>query len=194
MQSNEISTRLSNANLRPTLKRVQVMQLFMDSPGWEGSIDQIFRALFDKGVSVSITDIYRIIRSFEDHGLVSKSYTAGRLVPLSVYSLNGEASAPRAHQHRFACRLCRNSIEFNDESLSRELERASLQHGFTLEDSTRTSFSGMCKKCRDLTDDISHRGTNSRDANMARSNSRKRLPLGSSRAASSGSKALANGN
>lgn len=177
MQSNEISKRLTEAKLRVTIKRIQVMQLFVDSPGWEGSIEQIFRALFDKGIPVTITDIYRIVRSFEDHGLVSKSYTAGRLVPVSVYSLSADSAHRPQQQHRLTCRVCRTSIEFNDEPLRLELERASEQHGFAMEQSIQSSLMGMCRKCVDLAKDISYRGMDSHDTNAARSRARKRRAL-----------------
>lgn len=144
--SNTVTTQLQGAKLRATLRRIQILQLFVAKPQWQASIEQIYAALMSQNITVPYSDIYRVVRSLEGGGLLSKGWVPGRNVPLSVYTLKGEQTPP--HQlHRFVCTSCAHTEEFHDEALQNELERTSSLYGFKADKILPMTFSGQCSRC-----------------------------------------------
>lgn len=144
--SDTVTTQLQGAKLRATLRRVQILQLFVSKPRWQASIEQIYAELMTQRITVSYSDIYRVVRSLENGGLLSRSWVPGRSVPLSVYALKDEQAPP--HQlHRFVCTSCGRAQEFHDEALQGELARAASLYGFNAETILPMAFSGACRHC-----------------------------------------------
>ncbi|MFZ5525499.1 MAG: Fur family transcriptional regulator [Pseudomonadota bacterium] len=144
--SKTVTALLQGAKLRTTLRRAQILELFVTRPEWQASIDQIYAALTAQDIAVSYSDIYRVVRSLETGGLISRGWAPGKSVPLSVYALTCD-QAPPHKLHQLVCTACAHLEEFHDEALQRELERVSTLYGFKLENIGPMTFSGRCSHC-----------------------------------------------
>lgn len=145
MLSNAVASLLSEARLRPTISRIQVLQLFVDKPELRASIDQVYSELETQGTPLGITNVYRIVKALQEHGLLDRDWVQGRTSPVSVYALRCEQ--PDERPHRWVCSLCARRADFNDPALQQALERSAAAQGFELDPATAMTFQAVCVEC-----------------------------------------------
>ncbi len=133
------SQQLKKVGLKITLPRLKVLQILEQSQTRHLSAEDIYRALVDMGVEVSLATVYRVLTQFEAAGLVYRHHFEGGH---SVFELSeGE------HHDHLICVKCRKVLEFVDEVIeTRQIMIAKREH-FKMTSHSLTIY-GWCAACQ----------------------------------------------
>ncbi|MDG3065008.1 Fur family transcriptional regulator [Thauera mechernichensis] len=132
---------LVSAGLRVTLPRLLVLSLFLASRVEAMSVDQVLRALFERGDAMSPSTVYSALRQLDEARLIVSRYEDGRRVFEPCGGL------PPA---RVVCDTCGTERILRDSELDVVVRRAVGDAGFSLGDYTlvvRASCSAGCPEC-----------------------------------------------
>jgi Fur family transcriptional regulator, ferric uptake regulator len=128
---------LKNANLKATLPRLKILELFENSEQRHLSAEDIYKIMITNGEDVGLATVYRVLTQFEQAGLlVRHHFESGK----AVFEMN-EGS----HHDHIVCVKCGRVEEFYDEEIEKRQKAAAEQYGFSMQDHSLTIY-GLCKK------------------------------------------------
>ena len=116
--------RLKRSGLKITLPRLKTLEVLERSSGMHLSAEDIHRLLIEENNSVSFTTVYRVLKQFEEVGLV-KSLDFGK--GYYVFELNRES-----HHDHMICLDSGEIIEFASDEIERLQQRVAKEHGYEL--------------------------------------------------------------
>lgn len=103
------------------------------------STQELYRLLHDKGESVSLATVYRILQSMADDGLVDV-----------LRNGEGEAvyrrCAAEHHHHHLLCRNCGKAVEIEAPAVEKWASRVAEENGYTQVAHTVEIY-GLCPEC-----------------------------------------------
>lgn len=129
---------LRQAGLKSTLPRLKILKLLESNRDSHLSAEDVYKLMLDKGESIGLATIYRVLTQFETAGLVLRHHFAER----SVFEL-----ADSEHHDHMVCVDCGDIIEFHDDTIEKQQERIARQHNFQIQDHSLYLY-GKCEKCQ----------------------------------------------
>ncbi|QIL80381.1 hypothetical protein G7047_11060 [Diaphorobacter sp. HDW4A] len=69
---------LNEANLRPTLSRIQVLRLFIANPIHSMNIVEVYTALLHAGIRISMATVQRTLSQLELGGILLRNASSGK--------------------------------------------------------------------------------------------------------------------
>lgn len=131
--------RLKQAGLRQTTPRVAILRaLLKRSPG-HPTVDAIAQTLLSEGLRLNLAVIYRVLKEFEESGVVLKhQFTDG----INQYELNPD----EGHDHMI-CVRCRSIFEFQSAEIQNGQLRVVAAEGHQLIDRKLVLYI-LCAGCR----------------------------------------------
>ncbi len=101
------------------------------------TLEEIHRRVSKKMPSLAFSTVYRIIRSFEEQGIVDRVDWRDRG---SRYEIVGP------HHHHLVCESCGAMKDIEDNDISLNLKKIAAQTGFVLKDHI-IELTGLCENC-----------------------------------------------
>lgn len=116
---------LQATGLKPTLPRIQVLEIFSTSPERHLAAEDVYRLLLQRNTDLGLATVYRVLAQFEQTGLLKKSQLNQNK---AVYELNdGEE-----HHGHLVCTATGTVREFHDPLIEERLRATAAQLGFDL--------------------------------------------------------------
>jgi Fur family transcriptional regulator, ferric uptake regulator len=127
----EESKELKKVGLKVTHPRVSVLRLLEDSKRKHMTADEIYRELVDQGEDIGLATVYRVLKQFEDAGLVIKHLfdDGSGTQHQACYELN-EGS----HHDHMVDISNGKVIEFVSNEIERLQEEIARKHGYEIVD------------------------------------------------------------
>lgn len=119
--------RLRTAGLRPTIARIGIYQVIAAARPYGVSADEVFQRMLRRGTRASASTVYRVIREFDSHGLVSSVWDESKK---AVYLIKASESDPRVVL--IGCSRTGRLVAIDDADLHARLLAAALQFGLDL--------------------------------------------------------------
>ncbi|WP_201534810.1 ferric iron uptake transcriptional regulator [Psychrobacter ciconiae] len=133
---------LRKAGLKVTLPRIKILELLERAENHHMSAEEVYKTLIEQGEDVGLATVYRVLTQFEQVGIVQRHNFENNL---SVFELNtGE------HHDHLVCDACGKIVEFHNEIIEKEQEKAAKEHGFKLTGHSLVLY-GICsdEDCQD---------------------------------------------
>lgn len=137
---------LRAANIKPSVVRLCVLQTLADAgEEWQRG-EEVFRRMLLRGTSVSLTTVYRILKEFEQSGLIMREWVRSRGGALAVFRYK----MPDAESGgvRMRCGGCGAVAEVHDRDLREMLTRVALSRGLPSAGAFDVQIHGPCSACR----------------------------------------------
>jgi len=115
---------IKQAGLKITHPRTVILKLLETSEKQHLSAEDIYQILRDKGDSIGLATIYRVLTQFEAAGLVIRHQFEGTQAVFELDS--GE------HHDHMVCLKTGKIIEFHDEIIEQRQREIAKEHGFEL--------------------------------------------------------------
>ena len=131
---------LKNENLRNTKHRNSILEV-IESNNQPATVESIFLELREKGVSINISTVYRVIEALVKKGLLVKTTVTDD--NKALYEMND-----LEHKHHLLCVKCRKMLSVEGcplEDYVRELEE---KMGFSIKGHKLEMF-GYCQSCNE---------------------------------------------
>jgi Fur family ferric uptake transcriptional regulator len=116
---------LKKAGLSSTQPRRLILELFQQNAEAHMCAEDVYRKLQEKGESVGIATVYRVLSQFDAAGLLLRHQFDGTT---SVYELN----LGKHHDH-LICNACGKVTEFVDEDIERLQQKVAEKLGFSID-------------------------------------------------------------
>ena len=131
--------RARKLGFKTTLRRMQVHSLLKDSERRHLSADEISRLLFDQGVDITLTTVYRVLSDLEGAGLVKRQVFHQEK---AVFEIND------GHRHdHFVCIRCDRIEEFQDSQIEQVQRKVARNQEFNLNGCSLVLY-GLCPTCQ----------------------------------------------
>ena len=132
---------LKEAGLKVTHSRCKILEIFQSLPDKHFTADEIKLKLADKGETIGLATIYRVLTQLEMAELIQKNNFSDSQ---SAYEIK------KSHHDHLICTKCGKIIEFVNDDLEKLQELISKKYDFKLESHVMTLF-GNCNKsgCKD---------------------------------------------
>jgi len=136
--------KLKEAGLKVTHSRCKILEIFQSSPDEHYTADKLKDLLADRGETIGLATIYRVLTQLEMADLIQKNNFDDNQ---SAYEIK------KSHHDHLICTKCGNIIEFVNSDLENLQERISKEYNFSLESHVMTLF-GSCnnENCKHLKD------------------------------------------
>lgn len=121
---------LRRTQLRPTLARVEILEVIADASPQSISSDGVFRELMLKGSSINIGTVYRTIQDLCQAALVEREPDT----QFPVFYRLREAQPQGTDQIRLICRETGEVFVIDDDEIHERLTQAALRLGVDLRD------------------------------------------------------------
>lgn len=128
---------VKNMGGKVTKHKLAILQLFELHKHLDAN--KIYALLSTGGEHVSLATIYRVLSTFESHGIIIKHNFND---DLAVY----EIANPNEHHDHLICIKCSKVIEFFDEKLEKIQERIAKENRFKIVNH-RLNLYGICEEC-----------------------------------------------
>lgn len=135
-RSNQSKINLQQAGLKKTLPRELILDILENNPQRHFRAEELYQILLERGNSVSVSTVYRVLAQFEIAGLVIRHQFEGTT---SFFELSRHG-----HHDHIVCVNCGKIIEFNNDDIERLQREVSEKHGFSLVTHTLCMF-GTCQ-------------------------------------------------
>lgn len=122
-----VLTWLAKTPVRLTRLRVNVGRVLMTAPE-PPTAEELYQQLLRWDESVSLGSVYRILKEWEDSGLVTRKRHLSNPGSEAVYQINGQPKVMRAFV--FQCPACGRQQRFTDTALAEHLAHACQQQRF----------------------------------------------------------------
>jgi len=134
--------KLKEAGLKVTHSRCKILEIFQSSPDEHYTADKLKDLLADRGETIGLATIYRVLTQLEMADLIQKNNFDDNQ---SAYEIK------KSHHDHLICTKCGNIIEFVNSDLEKLQERISKEYNFSLESHVMTLF-GSCnnENCKHL--------------------------------------------
>lgn len=124
----QVLQRLRAGGLHPTTARIGIYQTIA-AAGLEGATAKdVFQSMFARGTRAAASSVYRILREFSEHGLVSVTLNGSRT---AVFFVRPSGQAPKVI--RFECARTHRLAVVEDADLHARLLAAARQSGLRLD-------------------------------------------------------------
>src|SRR5690554_4355795 len=100
---------LKNMGLKATFPRLKILDIFRKAEERHLSAEDVYRALINEDVDISLTTVYRVLTQFEQAGILVRSQFDGGK---AVFELNDGD-----HHDHLICTNCGKVVEFSDEHI-----------------------------------------------------------------------------
>ena len=120
--------RLRAAGLRPTIARIGIYQVIAAAKPYGVSADEVFQRMLRRGTRASASTVYRVIREFDEHGLVSSVWDESKK---AVYLIKSNESDPKAVL--IGCSRTGRLVAVDDADLHARLVAAARRYGLEIE-------------------------------------------------------------
>lgn len=117
---------IKQAGLKITHPRTAILKLLETSEKHHLSAEDIYQVLLEKGETIGLATIYRVLTQFEAAGLVIRHQFEGGQAVFELDS--GE------HHDHMVCLKTGKIIEFHDEIIEQRQREIAAEHGFELAD------------------------------------------------------------
>src|SRR4029079_5199999 len=117
---------LKNAGLKATLPRLEIINLFEQSPVRHLTAEDVYRKLLAEGLDVGLATVYRVLTQFEQAGLLVRHHFEGGK---AVYELN-----EGGHHDHLVCLQCGRVEEFYDPDIEKRQNKVAKERGFEIHD------------------------------------------------------------
>lgn len=129
---------LRSVGLKATLPRMQVMEIFRQSPSRHLHAEDIYRRLGEQKAEVGLATVYRVLSQLEAAGLLLRqTFESGK----AVFELN---EGP--HHDHLICLQCGRVDEFSNEPIEALQREVAQVHGYQLAEH-RLALYGHCGGC-----------------------------------------------
>jgi len=135
-----VRRRMGLAGLRLTQSRLVVLRALHDNSARFLEVESLQRAIQERGVTVPLPSIYRILVDMEKARLVQSTRQGARVLYRQVFE---EVTA----QPHFVCAHCGLAQPLGDAALLSKLIRCAEQQGFRM--GPRIALTGVCAACKD---------------------------------------------
>lgn len=130
---------LRSVGLKATLPRMQVMEIFRQSPSRHLHAEDIYRRLGEQKAEVGLATVYRVLSQLEGAGLLLRqTFESGK----AVYELN---EGP--HHDHLICLQCGRVDEFSNPHIEALQHEVAQNLGYRLAEH-RMSLYGHCGGCQ----------------------------------------------
>lgn len=137
-----VLTWLAKSPVRLTRLRVNIGRVLMTAPE-APTAEELYHQLLKWDESVSLGSVYRILKEWEDGGMVTRKRPLSSPGNKAVYEINGQPRAPRACVLR--CTACGRQQRFTDTALAEQLLQACHQQRF--QTSGDFVIASVCQDC-----------------------------------------------
>lgn len=138
MHSETTRTLLKSAGLKSTPHRLHVYETLKSSPV-SMTAEQIYQDLSSKTHAINLSTIYRILDSFVEKQLLTRSFLLDD--SKALYEINSQV-----HRHYLICTSCRRKVSIDTCPLHRLEEELASETGFRIE-AHRLELYGICPAC-----------------------------------------------
>lgn len=129
---------LRSVGLKATLPRMQVMEIFRQSPSRHLHAEEIYRRLGEQKTDVGLATVYRVLSQLEAAGLLLRqTFESGK----AVFELN---EGP--HHDHLICLQCGRVDEFSNEHIEALQHQVAQTLGYRLAEH-RLALYGHCADC-----------------------------------------------
>lgn len=131
--------RLKAAGLTATAPRVSIYRLLEEARGTHLGIEELYQRLLERGESVSLATLYRVLHQFEKAALV-------RRVRFEPENTVYELETGHHHDH-ILCTRCGHVEEFVDHVIEEHQSQIAARKGWLMAGHTLVIY-GICRGCR----------------------------------------------
>lgn len=136
--------RLREAGLRPTVARIEVMQLLEAATPRRLDAEAVLRALLARGIGLSPGTVYRTLKDLVARGLLLQEWRKGQSGSKAAYG-------PRPYRRealdwRIMCERCGCATSISDPALQEQLRQLALRQGLSLAAQPMTILA-VCSQC-----------------------------------------------
>ena len=124
----QVLQHLRAGGLNPTAARIGIYQTIAAAGPTGITAKDVFQLMFVRGTRAAASSVYRILREFSDHGLVSSALDASRT---AVFFVRPSGQAPKVI--RFECARTHRLAVVEDADLHARLLAAARQSGLSLD-------------------------------------------------------------
>lgn len=128
MERMPVLQRLRAAGLRPTIARIGIYQVIAAAKPYGVSADEVFQRMLHRGTRASASTVYRVIREFDEHGLVSSVWDESKK---AVYLIKSNESDPKVVL--IGCSRTGRLVAVDDAELHKRLVAAARRYGLEIE-------------------------------------------------------------
>lgn len=141
-------SQLRAARIRPSVVRLCVLQTLADAGSeWQRG-EEVFRRMLLRGTSASLTTVYRILKEFENTGLIEREWVRSRGGALAVFRYVAPGTDANAVRVSLRCSGCGAVSQVHDRELHEALVRVALNQGLPPAGSFDVQIHGGCTSCR----------------------------------------------
>lgn len=128
MERMPVLQRLRAAGLRPTIARIGIYQVIAAAKPYGVSADEVYQRMLQRGTRASASTVYRVIREFDEHDLVSSVWDESKK---AVYLIKSHESDPRVVL--IGCSRTGRLVAVDDAELHERLVAAARRYGLEIE-------------------------------------------------------------
>ncbi len=139
ISEDSLNERLRKAGMKLTHQRSQVLKLLLDQTK-PLSADEIFKKFEGKSAGMDLVTIYRILKKFEDCGLVTRLEFGDGVARFELTLESGH------HHHHVICRKCQRVEALHKCELDQHVKMVEAM-GYA-QVSHRLDFFGICSRCQ----------------------------------------------
>ena len=136
---NSLNARVRSAGMKLTQQRSQILNILLNHPE-PVSADEIFKKFPNKSEGMDLVTIYRILKKFEEAGLVSRLEFGDGIARFELTLESGH------HHHHVICRQCQRVEPLHICDLEQHIKMVEAM-GYTGV-SHRLDFFGICSRCQ----------------------------------------------
>lgn len=134
-----LNARVRSAGMKLTQQRSQILNILLNHPE-PVSADEIFKKFPNKSEGMDLVTIYRILKKFEEAGLVSRLEFGDGIARFELTLESGH------HHHHVICRQCQRVEPLHICDLEQHIKMVEAM-GYTGV-SHRLDFFGICSRCQ----------------------------------------------
>ncbi|MBV2167348.1 MAG: transcriptional repressor [Bdellovibrio sp.] len=134
-----LNERVRKAGMKITQQRSQLLKILLNHPD-PISADEIFRKFDNKSEGMDLVTIYRILKKFEEAGLVSRLEFGDGVARFELALESGH------HHHHVICRHCQRVEPLHICDLDQHIKMVE-EMGYK-QVSHRLDFFGVCSRCQ----------------------------------------------
>ena len=128
---------LKSSGLKATLPRIKILEVFQNTERRHMTAEDVFKALLVDGADIGLATVYRVLKQFEQAGLLSRSnFESGK----AVFELN-----EGQHHDHLVCLDCGHVEEFFDAEIEQRQRAVTVARGFELQEHSLSLYARCTK-------------------------------------------------
>lgn len=142
MGMEEYKKKLRSNGYKLTPQRLEIINVFLDSPGKHLSAENVSDLLKEVGSDMGLATVYRTIQLLESLGILSSIYIGDGKVRYELYADDG-----MHNHHHLICNKCGEVSEFMSDELEDLEKKIKEEMKFSVIDH-EVKFYGICDDCQ----------------------------------------------